>query len=70
MITKTMAHQTEMKGLMFIGIHPGWVRTKMGTKDALIEADESVSKMLRVVRNIKEKQNGLFLCHDGSVLQY
>ncbi|KAK8401689.1 hypothetical protein O3P69_001071 [Scylla paramamosain] len=70
MVTKILAEDPEMKGLLFVAIHPGWVRTDMGTTVAPLRAEDSVSQMLRVVANINEKQNGVLLNYDGSVLPW
>lgn len=70
MVTKILSEEPDMKDLRFVAIHPGWVRTDMGTSVAPLTAEVSVSQMLRVLANFNEKQNGALLNYDGSVLPW
>jgi len=51
-------------------LHPGWVRTDMGGKNALIDVEESVTGMLRQIENFTLTQSGSFLKYDGSTLPW
>ena len=51
-------------------LHPGWVRTDMGGRNALIDVEESVSGMRRRIAEFTLAQSGCFLKYDGSVLPW
>ncbi|KAG0717661.1 C-factor [Chionoecetes opilio] len=70
MMTKTLAECSEVEGMLSVAVHPGWVSTDMGTAAAPLTPKDSVSQMLGVFTNVKEKDNGLLLCYDGSVLPW
>lgn len=70
MVTKTLAEYQEVEGLLCVAIHPGWVRTDMGTSAGMLSPEESVSQMFRVFGNLTQKQHGQFLSFDGSVLPW
>ena len=50
--------------------HPGWVRTDMGGSGADITAEQSVASMRRVLAGLTIKDNGRFLDHDGSAIDW
>ncbi|KAK7685390.1 hypothetical protein QCA50_011253 [Cerrena zonata] len=51
-------------------VDPGWVKTDMGGKDALLEPHESVSHILKLVTNATSESSGQFLRYDGKVLPW
>lgn len=51
-------------------LHPGWVRTDMGGPNGLIDAEESVSGMRRVIDNFSLADSGRFVKYDGSALPW
>jgi NAD(P)-dependent dehydrogenase (short-subunit alcohol dehydrogenase family) len=68
----TLAFETPKKGVILTMLSPGQVRTfdlKGMNPPGIIETDESVSKMLKVIDSITPEQNGQFLDYeDGAVL--
>ncbi|XP_029015950.1 C-factor-like isoform X2 [Betta splendens] len=66
----TLCASTELKrdGILVAALHPGWVRTDMGTQEADIDARESVEGMLDVVFSLNEKDTGTFLNYKGKVI--
>ncbi|WP_244204656.1 hypothetical protein [Vibrio rhodolitus] len=47
-------------------IHPGWVKTDMGGKDADITVEESASGIIKLARNLTTEQSGKFLTWQGT----
>jgi NAD(P)-dependent dehydrogenase (short-subunit alcohol dehydrogenase family) len=58
------------KGVTCVSIHPGWVRTDMGGKDADIAPSESVIGMRKVIEGLSQKDNGSFLDYKGKALRW
>lgn len=53
-----------------VAIHPGWVQTDMGGADADLTPPRSVADMRRTLAALTSAQNGAFLNHDGSALDW
>ncbi|MEI8573658.1 SDR family oxidoreductase [Methylomonas sp. EFPC1] len=51
-------------------LHPGWVRTDMGGPNGLIDVEESVSGMRKVIANFSLADSGSFVKYDGSALPW
>ena len=68
----TLAFEPPKKGVILALLSPGEVNTvdaKGMERPGLIETDESVSKMLKVIDGLTPEQNGQFLDHeDGQIL--
>uniref|UniRef100_A0A3Q3WR91 Uncharacterized protein n=1 Tax=Mola mola TaxID=94237 RepID=A0A3Q3WR91_MOLML len=70
MMTMCAAAELDNDEILFSLLHPGWVRTDMGGKDGLIDAQESVQGMLDVMATLTEKQNVSFLDYQGHPLPW
>ena len=51
-------------------LHPGWVRTRMGGPNGLIDAPESVAGMRRVIEQLRPEQTGGFFNYDGAQIPW
>ena len=69
-ITVSAARDLESRGITVVALHPGWVRTDMGGHNALIDVQESVSGMRRVIDGLKPEQSGGFLDYKGEVVPW
>lgn len=65
MLTLHQAADLKKSGVKVVCMDPGWVKTRMGGKGAMIEPEVSVGSMLEVVHGLKEKDSGRFLRYDG-----
>ena len=65
MVTKSLSVDLKPMGILVFLLHPGWVITDMGGKNALITAETSVSGMLKSILNSNEEHCGAFLNYDG-----
>ncbi|KAH8645194.1 hypothetical protein IG631_02658 [Alternaria alternata] len=66
MLTLHQAKDLKANGVKVICMDPGWVKTRMGGKGAMIEAKVSVESMLDVVAGLKESDSGKFYRYDGA----
>ena len=53
-----------------VALHPGWVRTDMGGAGASLDVADSVADLRRVVAALGAADNGRFLNHDGSPIEW
>lgn len=53
-----------------VSFHPGWVQTDMGGPGAPLTAQTSVEDMRRVIAGLGAQDNGRFLNHDGSAIDW
>jgi NAD(P)-dependent dehydrogenase (short-subunit alcohol dehydrogenase family) len=70
MLTLHQAKDLKGQGVKVVCVDPGWVKTRMGGKGAMIEAEVSVGSILDVVKNLGEGDSGKFLRYDGGVVPW
>jgi NAD(P)-dependent dehydrogenase (short-subunit alcohol dehydrogenase family) len=51
-------------------LHPGWVRTDMGGAGALLDPEQSVTGLRRVIANLAKADSGRFYNYDGSPIPW
>lgn len=57
-------------GIIVVVIHPGWVKTDMGGRNAPLEPHESIAGMRRVIANLTPAQSGKFLDYSGKEMPW
>lgn len=70
MLTLHQAKDLKSAGVKVVCMDPGWVKTRMGGKGAMIEAEVSVSSMLEVVGGLKEADSGRYYRYDGGIVPW
>lgn len=70
MLMKSLAIDVKEHGIRTLLLHPGWVKTDMGGKDAQITTQESVSGMRNVIANLKATETGVFYGYDGRIIPW
>jgi len=65
-----LARDVELKGIICVALHPGWVQTDMGGPTATLTIDQSVPGMVKVIDGLKTSDNGRFLQYDGGELPW
>lgn len=70
MVVKSMALDLEPQGIKVALLHPGWVKTDMGGPNALINAQQSVEGMLKIILNLGWQDSGRFLAYDGKEIEW
>ncbi len=69
-VSKSMAVDLAPRGVRVITLHPGWVRTDMTDGTGLIDVEESVAGMARVIANAADYPPGAFVAFDGKIVPY
>lgn len=69
-MTRSLGADLKNDGVMAISLHPGWVQTDMGGKQAPLKADQSVSAILATLAALGPEQSGTFLQYDGKPLPW
>lgn len=64
-LTKSLSIAYRNDNVIVTAIHPGWVSTDMGGKDAPLTPEESVKNMVEQIEKLELKNSGKFLSYDG-----
>jgi NAD(P)-dependent dehydrogenase (short-subunit alcohol dehydrogenase family) len=65
MLTVHQAIELKPKGVIVICMDPGWVKTDMGGKGAVLEKEESIGGMLKCLAGLTMEKSGRFFVYDG-----
>ncbi len=69
-ITVSAARDLEDRHIKVIALHPGWVRTDMGGRNALIDVETSVTGLRRVIAELTLSQSGSFIDYKGETVPW
>lgn len=67
---KSLALDTQHKGMISVVLHPGWVITDMGGPNALITTEQSVTSMRAKLAALSAQDNGGFFNYDGKPIPW
>ena len=70
MLTQNLSIDLNNRGIIVLSIHPGWVKTDMGGKDAQLTAGDSAAQIANVIDRATLTQTGLFFNYDGSLIPW
>lgn len=70
MATALLAQALRERGIVVLALHPGWVRTAMGGKDATLDPQQSAEGLLRVIEAAGPQDSGRFLDWQGRALAW
>ena len=70
MFSKLLSNSLRSKSIIVIPMHPGWVKTRMGTQQAPLSVQESISGMLNVIDNLNLDQTGQFFDWQGNIVPW
>lgn len=65
MVTRGLAADLGPAGVTVCSLHPGWVRTEMGGRNAELSPAESVRAMRRLIAGLGAAHNGVCLDREG-----
>lgn len=69
-VMRGLAIAWKSDGIVVTLLHPGWVKTDMGGKNADLEPHESVAGMRRVIAKLSNEDSGQFLSYRGEELPW
>ena len=69
-VMNSLSIDLEPKGIKTISLHPGWVKTDMGGPNALIDTEQSVTGMRKVISQLSQEQSGKFISYDGALIPW
>lgn len=64
-VVKSLSNDLAAMDVSVVALHPGWVRTRMGGDNGLIDTDTSVGGMVKVIENLNLENSGRFIAYDG-----
>ena len=67
---KKLSPELARRGIAIIALHPGWVQTDMGGKNATLKPEQSIGGMLKVIDTLTTDDNGRFLTYAGAELPW
>ena len=67
---KKLAAEMKRRKIALITLHPGWVQTDMGGKNATLTPEESIRGMLKVIDGMTVADNGRYLTYAGEELPW
>ena len=70
MFTKSLAAELGPEGFICIVLHPGWVKTDLGSQQAPLQVDESVRGMRNVIDRLSPADNGTFRTFSGEQMAW
>uniref|UniRef100_A0A3B3ZZU5 Uncharacterized protein n=1 Tax=Periophthalmus magnuspinnatus TaxID=409849 RepID=A0A3B3ZZU5_9GOBI len=70
MLNVCAAFEFQKEEILFTVLHPGWVRTAMGTAYAPIDREESIQGVLQVINSMSEKHHGLLTDYKGQTINW
>lgn len=70
MFNRTLAAELGRDGFICVVLHPGWVQTDMGGRNAPLTPQESISGMIKVIDGLTKADNGRFFDYRGRELPW
>ena len=70
MAARLLSLEGEMRGIITIAAHPGWVSSDMGGPGAPISPAESAAALMQLADGLTSADNGRFVLWDGSELDW
>lgn len=69
-VVKSLSVDLADDGFTVLALHPGWVQTRMGGPNGLIDTDTSAAGLLKVIEDATTTDSGGFINYDGSPLPW
>ena len=69
-VSKSLSLDLSAADILSVAVHPGWVQTDMGGKNAPLTPSESIQGVLHLIDNFKKEQNGGYYDNLGKQLPW
>jgi len=70
LFSKMVSIDLRSSGVLFVSLHPGWLKTEMGGPNAPLTVEKGVSAMLKTFQLFDDHHNGKFVSFDGKIIPY
>ena len=70
MVTVLMANELRNRSICCVAVHPGWVRTDMGGRDAELSPERSAGDILGLAGRLTIADSGRYLNHTGEPIPW
>ncbi|XP_065279015.1 C-signal-like [Emys orbicularis] len=70
MLTRCQSVRYKEDGILCTALHPGWVKTELGTAKAELTVEDSVQGILKVLSTLSEKHHGIVVDWTGRNVQW
>lgn len=70
MAARSLALELGPENILVLSMHPGWVQTDMGTKEASLTVEDSIGGMLSFFYGLEPSHHGKFVQWDGKELPW
>ena len=67
---KSLSVDLKDTGILIMAMHPGWVKTRMGGPNALIDTETCVSTMIQTLQGLTEKDHGSLLRYNNTSIPW
>ena len=67
---KCLSVELKPKDIGVLLLHPGWVQTELGGKNATLTPKHSVQAMRKVIERFSIEKTGEFIRYDGTLLPW
>jgi len=68
--SRSLAQDLKPEGITVLAVHPGWVVTDMGGPNGLVDTNESINGLIKVIDNAGLEQSGRFWDFRGEELPW
>lgn len=69
-VIKSLHNDLSPQGYTVLALHPGWVKTRMGGPNALIDVSQSVAGLVDVIEGSGDEHSGGFYNYDGQIIPW
>jgi NAD(P)-dependent dehydrogenase (short-subunit alcohol dehydrogenase family) len=69
-VMKSLSVDLKKDGILIMSMHPGWVKTRMGGSNAMIDTETCCATMIQTLAGLGEKDQGSFKRYNNEVIPW